>query len=94
MEKLVAQGLNVCEACQRRTLRAEGIRHWTVGLVITLVVVALFAIAAILAVSSVRDNNTRCLQQVANDEHVSLDAFFQNPSQQDALAEATTLCSH
>ncbi|WP_122156740.1 hypothetical protein [Paraburkholderia sp.] len=93
MEKLAAQRLNVCEASQRRALKAEGKRHWTIGIAITLVAIALFAIAAVLAVSSVRANNTLCLQQVANDEHTSLDAFFQNPAQQDALVEAATLCS-
>jgi hypothetical protein len=93
MEKFAAQRLSVCKAPRRRALKAEGKRHWTVAIGTTLVIIALFAIAAGLAASSVRANNTLCFQQVANDEHVSLDAFFQNPVQQDALAEAATLCS-
>ena len=93
MEKLAAQRLNVCEARQRRALKAEEKRHWTIAIGITLAIIALFAIAAGWVASSVRANNILCLQQVANDEHVSLDAFFQNPAQQDALVEAATLCS-
>ncbi|MGF6646604.1 hypothetical protein P3T17_004758 [Paraburkholderia sp. GAS82] len=93
MEKLALQRLNVCEASQRGALKAEGKRHWTVGIAITLAAIALFAIAAVLAASSVPANNALCLQKVANDEHVSLDAFFQNPARQDALVEAATLCS-
>lgn len=93
MEKLAVQGLSVCEASRRRALKAEEKRHWVSGAAITLSVIALFALAAGLATSSVRANNASCLQQVANDAHVSLEAFFQNPAQQDAFVEAATLCS-
>ena len=45
------------------------------------------------APSSVRSNNTRCLQQVSNEEHVSLEAFFQNPMGQDAMVQAMEVCA-
>jgi hypothetical protein len=38
-------------------------------------------------------NNKLFPQQVANDEHASLEAFFQNPAEQDALAQAITVCT-
>jgi len=50
-------------------------------------------LAVVKAPSSVRSNNTRCLQQVANEEHVSLEAFFQNPAAQDAMVQAMEVCS-
>jgi hypothetical protein len=43
--------------------------------------------------NGVRSNNMRCLQQVANEEHASLEAFFQNPTEQDALVQAMNVCS-
>ncbi|PCE22914.1 hypothetical protein BWP39_24845 [Paraburkholderia acidicola] len=58
-----------------------------------LVAIALLITAVAIAPASVRANNTLCFQQVANDEHVSLEAFFQNPAQQDAFIQAVTLCS-
>jgi hypothetical protein len=57
------------------------------------VVLALFAMAVAFAPSSVRANTSLCLKQVANDEHVSLEAFFQSPAEQDAFAEAISACS-
>jgi len=50
-------------------------------------------LAVVKAPSSARSNNVRCLEQVANEEHESLKAFFQNPAGQDAMAQATELCS-
>ena len=93
MDKLAIHGVHACEASHRYTLKAEGRRHWVVGIAITLVILALFATAVGFAASSVRANTTLCLRQAANDEHVSLEAFFQNPAEQDALVAAITACS-
>ena len=93
MDKLATQGMPACEAAQRYALRTKERLHWVVGIVITLVVLALFAMAVAFAPSSVRANTSLCLKQVANDEHVSLEAFFQNPAEQDAFAEAISACS-
>jgi TctA family transporter len=93
MDKLATQGMQACEASQRHASRATEKRHWAVGIAITLVVLGLFAIAATFATSSVRANTTLCLKQAANDEHVSLEALFQNPAEQDAFVTAITACS-
>lgn len=70
----------------------EGWR-WMVGIVNMLAILALFMLAVVKAPSSVRANNARCLRQIANEEHVTLEAFFQNPTEQDALAQAVAVCS-
>jgi len=70
----------------------DGLR-WAIGIAIAAIGVTLFLTAVAIAPASVRANNTLCLQQVANDEHLSLEAFFQNPAQQDAFVQAVTLCS-
>jgi hypothetical protein len=93
MDKLATRGMCACEASQRSALAVEGIRHWVVGITITLGVLALFATAVGFATSSVRANTTLCLKQAANDERVSLEAFFQNPAEQDAFVAAITACS-
>ena len=93
MDELATHGVHACKAAQRYTLKAEGRRHWAVGIAITLVILALFATAVGFAASSVRANTSLCLKQVANDEHVSLEAFFQNPAEQDAFVAAITACS-
>ncbi len=67
--------------------------QWVVGIANMLLILALFVLAVAKAPSSVRSNNMRCLQQVANEEHVSLEAFFQNPAEQDALVQAMNVCS-
>ena len=54
---------------------------------------ALFVLAVVKAPSSGRSNNIRCLQQVSNEEHVSLEAFFQNPMEQDAMVQAMEVCA-
>jgi hypothetical protein len=53
----------------------------------------MFLTAVALAPSSIRANNQLCLRQIANDEHLSLEAFFQNPAQHDALVQAVTRCT-
>jgi hypothetical protein len=67
--------------------------QWAVGVAITATALALFLIAVAYAPTSIRANNNLCLQQIANDEHVSLEAFFQNPIEQDAFVQAITICS-
>jgi hypothetical protein len=67
--------------------------QWVVGIANMLLILGLFALAVAKAPSSVRSNNMRCLQQVANEEHTSLEAFFQNPAEQDALVQAMNVCS-
>ena len=59
---------------------------------------AILGLAALLvalacSVSSIRANNAQCLQAFANDEHRSLDAFFQDPALQESLVRAIDQCS-
>ncbi|WGS52481.1 hypothetical protein LFL96_30300 [Paraburkholderia sp. D15] len=70
----------------------RGLR-WALGATIWIVAIGLIVVAALYAPDSTRANTRRCLEQVANEEHTSLDAFFQNPAQQDALAQAMTVCA-
>jgi hypothetical protein len=93
MKEFSAPGISACEIARLRALKAEGQRHWVVGIAITLVLLALLATALHFAAPSARANTRLCLQQFANDEHVSLEAFFQNPAQQDAFVAAMTVCS-
>lgn len=67
--------------------------RWAIGITIAVGAVALLLAATAYAPASIRVSNNLCLQQVANDEHVSLEAFFQNPAQQDAFVQAITICS-
>jgi hypothetical protein len=67
--------------------------RWAAGIAIAVAAIALFLTAVAYAPESIRANNNLCLQQVANDEHASLEAFFQNPAQQDAFVQAVTVCS-
>lgn len=70
----------------------SGLR-WVLGATIWLVAMSLVVVAIIYAPDSTRANTRLCLAQVANEEHTSLEAFFQNPTQQDAFAQAVTICS-
>ncbi|SDG80466.1 hypothetical protein SAMN05216466_105241 [Paraburkholderia phenazinium] len=80
-------------ASRRGGLISEAGWQWMVGITNMLLILALFALAVVKAPSSAKSNNMRCLQQVANEEHASLEAFFQNPAQQDALVQAMRICS-
>ena len=73
-------------ALRRSPVRAAGAAMTILGLAVLLVALAC-------SVSSNRANNARCLQAFANDEHRSLDAFFQDPAQQDSLVQAIDQCS-
>jgi hypothetical protein len=55
--------------------------------------IAALLLALVCSVSSSRANNARCLQAFANDEHRSLEAFFQDPAPQDSLVQAIDQCS-
>lgn len=70
----------------------EGMR-WAVAIAITAAVMAVFLTAVAFAPASIRANNDLCLRQIAKDEHTSLEAFFQNPAQQDAFVQAVTVCA-
>lgn len=80
-------------ASRRGRFLSEAGWQWLIGIANMLLILAVFVLAVVKAPSSVKSNNMRCLQQVANEEHVSLEAFFQNPAGQDALVQAMGVCS-
>ncbi|SAL65699.1 hypothetical protein AWB69_07425 [Caballeronia udeis] len=63
------------------------------GAAMVIVGLAALLVAPSCSVSSSRANNARCLQAFANDEHRSLEAFFQDPALQDSLVQAIDHCS-
>jgi hypothetical protein len=80
-------------AQQRQSERASDGLRWIVGSAITALAVGLVMFAVVCAPANIRANNDGCLQQIANEEHTSLEAFFENPAQQDAFVQAVTVCS-
>lgn len=93
MKNISAQSVTVLPDSQRHSWKSgDGVR-WTVSISIATVAIALLLTAIACAPASIRANNSLCFQQAANDEHASLEAFFQNPAQQDAFIQAVTVCS-
>ncbi|KFX65597.1 hypothetical protein [Paraburkholderia fungorum] len=67
--------------------------NWIFGAAIGLSLCILLGIAIACAPAAVRSNNERCLEALANEQHVSVEDFFQNPAKQDALALAAEQCA-
>jgi hypothetical protein len=67
--------------------------RWAIGIGVALLAIGSLLVAVAYAPESIRANNNLCLRQIANDEHTSLEAFFQNPAEQDAFVQAITVCS-
>lgn len=93
MRNVATQSTSTLKSLQRQSWRSgDGVR-WTVGIAVWALAIALFLAAVAYAPAIIRANNNLCLQQVANDEHANLEAFFQNPAQQDAFVQAIIVCS-
>jgi hypothetical protein len=71
----------------------EEIWPWIKGAAISLTIFGLFMVLAARSISSRPAVNELCLKQMAREEHTTLEAFFQNPADQDALVQAITACS-
>ncbi|MFM0731167.1 hypothetical protein PQQ52_11840 [Paraburkholderia sediminicola] len=67
--------------------------NWMFGAALGLSLCILLGIAIACAPAAVRSNNERCLQALANEQHVSVEDFFQNPAKQDVLALAAEQCA-
>jgi len=76
----------------RRGLGGE-VSRWVKGVVISLAILGTFVFAAARSISTRPALNELCLKQMAEEEHTTLEAFFQNPAAQDALVQAITACS-
>ncbi|MGF6976038.1 hypothetical protein QFZ94_004488 [Paraburkholderia sp. JPY465] len=81
------------EGYRQQDFMRVGRRRWIAGVSVVIVTMALVGAAAFCSTSSVRANNKRCLESLANDEDIALEAFFQNPAEQDALVQAVTQCA-
>jgi hypothetical protein len=72
-------------------------KHWrqaqALVAAIAILGIALLLVVLASAVSSVRANNARCLEALANDAHHSLEALLQDSAQQDSLVQAIDQCS-
>jgi hypothetical protein len=67
--------------------------HWIFGATFGVSLCVLLGIAIACAPAAVRSNTERCLQALADEQHVSVEDFFQNPAKQDALALAAEQCA-
>lgn len=93
MRNVLAQNITHLRSLRRRSWRSGNGVRWTVGIAVALAAIGSFLAAVACAPASIRANNNLCLEQVANDEHATLEAFFQNPAEQDAFVQAITVCS-
>lgn len=67
--------------------------NWIFGATFGVSLCILLGIAIACAPAAVRSNTERCLQALADEQHVSVEDFFQNPARQDALAVAAEQCA-
>lgn len=67
--------------------------NWIFGAMFGVSLCILLGIAIACAPAAVRSNTERCLQALADEQHVSVEDFFQNPAKQDALALAAEQCT-
>ncbi|CAE6734424.1 hypothetical protein [Paraburkholderia aspalathi] len=90
-----------CTAIRKGARLSAGHVRWSanwifggvIGIALCVLLCVLLGIAIACAPAAVRSNNERCLQALAEEQHVSVEDFFQNPAGQDALAQAVTQCA-
>lgn len=93
MRNSAAQSTATGQHAQSQSWISERGLRWALGAAVSLLAIGLFVVAVICVPDSTRANTRLCLQQIANEEHTSLEAFFQNPAQQDAFVQAMMVCS-
>lgn len=93
MRDVSARHAPSAESLRRASWKSGDAARWTLGIVITVVAIGALLLAIVLAPASIRANNSLCLEQIANDEHINLEAFFQSPVEQDAFVQAVAVCS-
>ena len=67
--------------------------HWINATAFICLVLILLTITALWVAAASRDVNQACFQWTVNEEHALMEASFQNPPEQDALAQAIRACS-
>ena len=93
MINVSTQSRATLRSLQRQSWRLRVAARWAAGIAIAVAAIALFLTAVAYAPTSIRANNNLCRQQVASDDHATLEAFFQNSSEQDVLVQAITTFS-
>ncbi|WP_248294995.1 hypothetical protein [Paraburkholderia sp. UYCP14C] len=81
------------EASHRLDAMSDNARSLLLGLVFTGVVLAFAVMAMIWTASRPPLKGKDCSGRIANDEHASLVAFFQDPADQGALLQAIEDCA-
>ncbi|SMG58356.1 hypothetical protein [Paraburkholderia susongensis] len=83
------------QAAQRRKALTDDATLWLVGLAITVVLIAALvgAIVSTTPTPRVPADSKNCPDNLANDEHASLVAFFQDPADQSVLLQSIRACS-
>jgi hypothetical protein len=79
----------------QRTVIDEG-KHWIIALAFELAVIATLAYIVVARANTLPRagaGDKACMTASANEEHASLEAFFQNPPGQDSLAQISIACS-
>jgi hypothetical protein len=79
-----------------RLIVTDNARRWAIAVAFAFAIVAMLVFIATSrdgAPPHTHDRAKACLEAAANDEHASLEAFFQNPAGQDALRQASIACS-
>ena len=78
-----------------RTVIDEG-KHWITALAFVLAVIAILTCIVVARADTVPRagaGDKACKTASASEEHALLEAFFQNPSGQDSLAQISIACS-
>lgn len=78
-----------------RATEIDDVKRWIVALAIASAVIAVVLSIALRIDAPPRRVNAEkaCLSSATDDEHASLEAFFQNPSGDDALKQASLSCA-
>jgi hypothetical protein len=72
---------------------AREAEHWITAIVVTWLLLTLAIIAGVCLWHASRDVDQACFQQRMNDEHTLMEAFFENPPEQNAVMQAKKNCS-
>jgi len=66
--------------------------HWAIGVSVALVLAASCALILWAVSPTIPAEEAKCRARALNDAHADIEAFFQNPSGQDAWQQAIAAC--
>lgn len=67
-------------------------KRWVAGLTLTALLLTVLFVVGLYAAASASGANPACLKRKMNDEHALMEAFFQNPPQNSAVAQGVRAC--